>query len=155
MNKTYLVHSGIKGQKWGVRRYQNSDGTLTPEGIARYGTYENMERTKSRNRKIAVGVGVAAATVGGALVVAKNRKLKKQVGIFEVKKAQQLDNLAKGRAKRLANIAAGIKSPPKYKIKPGSTVKITEQRATKTGSFIKEMFNVVGGTVLINQKGGK
>lgn len=29
----YLIHWGIKGQKWGVRRYQNEDGTLTPEGI--------------------------------------------------------------------------------------------------------------------------
>ena len=30
-----LYHHGIKGQKWGVRRYQNSDGTLTPEGKKR------------------------------------------------------------------------------------------------------------------------
>lgn len=32
----YLSHSGIKGQKWGVRRYQNPDGSLTPEGRKRY-----------------------------------------------------------------------------------------------------------------------
>lgn len=36
MNKTYLVHHGIKGQRWGVRRYQNEDGTLTTAGIRRY-----------------------------------------------------------------------------------------------------------------------
>lgn len=28
----YLEHYGVKGMKWGVRRYQNADGTLTPEG---------------------------------------------------------------------------------------------------------------------------
>ena len=32
-----LYHHGIKGQKWGIRRYQNEDGSLTAEGIKRYG----------------------------------------------------------------------------------------------------------------------
>ena len=32
----YLKHFGIIGQKWGVRRYQNEDGTLTEEGKQRY-----------------------------------------------------------------------------------------------------------------------
>lgn len=37
MNKTYLVHFGIKGQRWGVRRFQNENGTLTSAGKKRYG----------------------------------------------------------------------------------------------------------------------
>lgn len=32
----YIAHHGIKGQKWGVRRYQNPDGTLTEAGKRRY-----------------------------------------------------------------------------------------------------------------------
>lgn len=42
----YLEHHGILGMKWGVRRYQNKDGSLTPEGRARYGdilTKKQME----------------------------------------------------------------------------------------------------------------
>lgn len=31
-----LYHHGIKGQKWGIRRFQNEDGSLTEAGIARY-----------------------------------------------------------------------------------------------------------------------
>jgi len=32
----YLKHYGILGMKWGVRRFQNKDGSLTPEGKIRY-----------------------------------------------------------------------------------------------------------------------
>jgi phage pi2 protein 07 len=32
----YVAHFGIKGMKWGVRRYQNNDGSLTPTGKTRY-----------------------------------------------------------------------------------------------------------------------
>lgn len=35
-----IQHSGIKGMKWGVRRYQNKDGSLTPAGKKRYNNYE-------------------------------------------------------------------------------------------------------------------
>ena len=34
-NTNYLCHHGIKGQKWGVRRYQNEDGSYTEEGKKR------------------------------------------------------------------------------------------------------------------------
>lgn len=39
---TYLIHYGIPGQKWGVRRFQNEDGTWTSEGL---------ERRRSDNQK--------------------------------------------------------------------------------------------------------
>lgn len=44
-----LYHHGIKGQKWGVRRFQNPDGTLTAKGRKRYGyaDLDRMERTRT------------------------------------------------------------------------------------------------------------
>lgn len=41
----YLVHHGVLGMQWGVRRYQNSDGSLTKIGKKRYG---KIEKTKSK-----------------------------------------------------------------------------------------------------------
>ena len=44
MNNNELRHYGIKGQKWGIRRYQNPDGTLTTKGKKRYSDHtENNE----------------------------------------------------------------------------------------------------------------
>ena len=37
--ESYLYHYGIAGQKWGIRRFQNEDGTLTEEGKRRYEQY--------------------------------------------------------------------------------------------------------------------
>lgn len=42
-----LMHHGIKGQKWGQRRFQNPDGSLTPEGEARYGKSVRKLQKKS------------------------------------------------------------------------------------------------------------
>ena len=47
MDNQELLHWGIKGMKWGVRRYQNPDGSLTAEGRKRYNTGETTGDSKS------------------------------------------------------------------------------------------------------------
>lgn len=46
-----LYHHGIKGQKWGVRRYQNEDGSYTSEGKRKYGI-GTSERVRARQAKL-------------------------------------------------------------------------------------------------------
>lgn len=59
-----LYHHGTKGMKWGIRRYQNKDGSLTPAGRKRYNAeveslknrekvIKNKERVKSQRAKLA------------------------------------------------------------------------------------------------------
>jgi hypothetical protein len=42
------MHSGIKGQKWGERRYQNPDGTLTPAGKAHYRQMNKLAKKEAK-----------------------------------------------------------------------------------------------------------
>lgn len=59
----HIEHHGIQGQKWGIRRYQNTDGSLTPEGKKHYQNMsDNMKDTKNRAKKITAASG---ALTGG------------------------------------------------------------------------------------------
>lgn len=98
-----LAHHGIKGQKWGVRRFQNADMTLTPEGRERYG------RDKEQ-RKIAKKVGKAAnAVFGKRPSFDKEHKLLKKVkataqfqdAVSNVKKTASEVNIARAERDKL------------------------------------------------------
>ena len=51
-----LYHHGIMGMKWGIRRYQYEDGTLTPKGQERYGKVLSNPRLQRQNKKVATYV---------------------------------------------------------------------------------------------------
>lgn len=53
MYEMYLAHHGILGMKWGLRRYQNKDGSLTPAGKTRYSGSSNPRHKPSSARKVA------------------------------------------------------------------------------------------------------
>lgn len=63
----YIQHHGILGQKWGQRRFQNEDGSLTPEGRKRYGvdntdsdytsaTYKKVKAKSLSNKELKSGI---------------------------------------------------------------------------------------------------
>lgn len=74
-----LYHHGVKGMHWGVRRYQNADGSLKPAGRKRYtegGEKKQLtdEERAARNAKIkkaAIAVGVTALVAAGTYAAVK------------------------------------------------------------------------------------
>ena len=72
----YLAHHGIKGQKWGIRRFQNVDGTRTAAGKRR--EREGADSTSSTGahnggvdkKKVATGVAIAGTVALGAALLA-------------------------------------------------------------------------------------
>lgn len=61
-----LYHHGIKGQKWGIRRFQNPDGSLTEAGKARYSESEGTsseEETQSTGSKLRTALSDSIARI--------------------------------------------------------------------------------------------
>lgn len=69
-----LYHHGIRGQKWGVRRFQNPDGTLTAAGKIRYGVGSKKQKTEKtdavkKNGEVDKEAVAIAATLAATSVV--------------------------------------------------------------------------------------
>lgn len=64
MNQLY--HHGIKGMKWGVRRFQNKDGSLTAAGKTRYAVENTKTITTNKDGSKTVPAGFAFNRVGKA-----------------------------------------------------------------------------------------
>lgn len=73
MNDLFLMHHGIKGQKWGIRRFQNPDGSLTKAGTKRY----RQERRSLRRdiRKIQRSNYLKTGSVDGKYASKVNKKI--------------------------------------------------------------------------------
>ena len=54
MENNTLRHWGVKGMKWGVRRYQNKDGTLTDAGKKRYERDIRENNAKKKDNRIVI-----------------------------------------------------------------------------------------------------
>lgn len=84
--KDVLIHHGIRGQKWGVRRFENADGTLTNAGKKRYhedsnGNYVKLSRKERKinaytEKYTKMGMTEKTARIEAEKTVKRNRNIK-------------------------------------------------------------------------------
>lgn len=81
-----IEHSGVKGQKWGVRRYQNEDGSLTALGREHYGVSE----LSSINRDL-------DSREANNYAVKQREKLYKKINFAKQQEQKQIEKQAEDR----------------------------------------------------------
>ena len=96
----YLTHHGIKGQKWGVRRFQEENGTMTPKGLKRYAKYMDKDgklNDKGRKKYGTKEIFEKAGTLSG-----RQRRKERDAAILKArenfKKADELYNKSSSKA---------------------------------------------------------
>lgn len=104
----YLSHFQVKGGKWGIRRYQNYDGSLTPLGREHYGVGPAREsESEKKDGKTDIRIGKDATEVGaikksGADITINGKQLSGIRANIKQKIREHSENRAKAAAERAA-----------------------------------------------------
>lgn len=104
INPMYLAHYGIKGQKWGVRRFQNEDGSLTSQGKTRY-LGEMAKAAKSYMADRRKNVGKYYKRAGGTEDLDPSEMTKQQRAKYDKANKQYKKDQETAKKKFLSNIS--------------------------------------------------
>lgn len=100
----YIAHSGTKGMKWGNRRYQNKDGSLTPLGRAHYGVGAARSKAAGAIKKVGTAIRKKVAPTNTELNAqirkqrSKNLNKQKRAELKELKKGNDPKQESKSKA---------------------------------------------------------
>ena len=86
---TELYHHGILGQRWGVRRFQNSDGTLTSEGKKRYESKTSYGTARKIYKDFNEGYAKIGSKYNDKMSKLKSQKKNKEITKEEYKTAKK------------------------------------------------------------------
>lgn len=94
MSSVYLAHHGIKGMRWGIRQYQNPDGSLTPAGRIRYGAGAAAKVAGSAAKTVGKATGAVVKTTGkavGSAAKTVSKAVRKKVAPTDAELDEQIE----------------------------------------------------------------
>ena len=124
MEKTSLAHAGVKGMRWGVRRYQNKDGSLTPAGKQRYNRDVQENNAKKKDNRIVIDGPDA------------NRWVKE-----DVKRAKGVVDSSNDMVRELKSINNNTRSKPKRQTMDLSKMTDQEMRSKINRAMLEKQYN--------------
>lgn len=174
MDNQYLQHYGVPGQKWGLRRYQNEDGTSTPAGQKRYektgeyGYTYKSHATKKYDKKTEKTARKALETIGasdrnlhenGIKVKNGDKRIAKQDKLIaKAEKYKQRADISRQIDKREMNYANSVKAGGNFLVRALTNDIVggkgyqqhvaMNKKAQDTGSkFVSGVLSAVGGSL--------
>lgn len=158
MDYNYIQHHGVKGQKWGVRRYQNADGSLTSAGkkrrsmsqvvndirearkqkLARDAEENEKRRIEQRKKDVEAGK-IASKDMTEAELKSRIERLKLEQSY------NQAMNQNKAEVTRGEKIVSQYLGPAAKKILWDTSVDVTAQATKHT--FVKAVNKAIGEDV--------
>lgn len=88
----YICHHGIKGQKWGVRRYQNENGSLTSAGKKRYSSFATKRYEKKVQKYTQKAEKQEAKSMAAGNYVPSKYRRKAEEAASRAKRSQEFDD---------------------------------------------------------------
>ena len=142
VNSEYLSHHGIKGMKWGVRRYQNEDGSLTEAGKKRQARIDASDKKYREKQKHATAAYYDKSKFVG---------FKKVDGIKSLKKKLDSDsnkwdkNVIRGKLK----VQEALKKKELQKVSKLTHDQIQKEKVEVGKAFVKDFMISAGITVAL------
>lgn len=148
----YLMHHGILGMKWGIRRYQNEDGSLTPEGEKRYLTNKSFRRKINRQNveekwkhDETLYDENGYLTYKGAKLYNKNKKFRRMIDVKRQKEEKERrtitnEQLASMSNQEIKELAARLENEVKIKGNLDKLVRtVPKTPSEKVKEFVKDL----------------